>query len=558
MRDFGRRHPSTRVAEVASGDLERGRACCEQHAWADAYRSLSRADRAAALGGDDLELLATSAYLVGRDDEYLNALDRAHHGHLSAGKGAGAARCAFWLGLRLLFRGETGRATGWLARARRLLEREECDRVERGYLLLPEVERHLAAGDFDAAYTTATDAAAIGGRFADADLIACARHQQGRARMRQGRLEEGLALLDETMVSVTEGELSPIMTGLIYCSVIESCREVYALDRACEWIAALGRWCAAQPEMVAFSGVCRVHRAEIMQWRGAWRDAMEEARRGCQHCRGVNRQAAAAAFYQRAELHRLRGEFAAAEKAYQVANRWGWEPQPGLALLRVAQGHTDAAAAAIHRAVGAVADRLQRARLLPAHVEIMLATGDIQEACCACRELEETAERFDSDVLGAMAAQARGAVDLAEGNARAALRPLRRAWRVWQRVEAPYLTARVRVLAGLACRALGDSEGAKLDLDAARAVFEQLGAAPDVARIDSLTKGAPSSHSSGLSPRELQVLRLIAAGKTNKAIAAELFLSVKTIDRHVSNIFTKLDVPSRAAATAYAYEHKLI
>lgn len=539
--------------------LERGRESYGRRAWGDAYESLSLADRAAPLGAEDLELLAISAFLIGRDDDYLRALDRAHHAHLDAGEGVRAARSAFWLGLRLLLRGEMGRATGWLARAQRLLEREEHDCVERGYLLLPVAEQRLAAGDWEAAYATAAGAAEIGDRFREADLIACARHLQGRALMLQGRVEAGLGLLDEAMVAVTAGELSPLMTGLIYCSVIESCQQVYALGRAREWTSALAQWCAEQPEMVAFTGRCLVHRAEIMQLNGAWRDAIEEARRARERfSRGIDQQPTGSALYQQAEVHRLRGEHAAAEEAYRSASRCGWDPQPGLALLRLAQGRTDAAVAAIRRVVRATTDRLQRTRLLPAYVEIMLAVGDIQEARAACRELEEIAAGFGVGVLGAMAAHARGAVELAEGDAQAALGSLRRAWQVWHQVEAPYVAARVRVLVGLACRALGDDDGARLELDAARAVFERLGAAPDLARIDSLTQDAPSGRPHGLTPRELQVLRLVAAGKTNKAIAVELFLSEKTVDRHVSNIFTKLDVPSRAAATAYAYEHKLI
>jgi DNA-binding CsgD family transcriptional regulator len=349
------------------------------------------------------------------------------------------------------------------------------------------------------------------------------------------------------------------MTGLIYCSVIDACQQVYALARAWEWTSALTKWCEGQPQMVAFTGTCMVHRAEIMQLHGAWSDAIEEARRACaRYSEGIEQQPPAAAFYQQAEVHRLRGEFTAADEAYRIASQRGYEPQPGLALLRMAQGRTDAAAAAIRRVVSATTGQLQRTRLLPAYVEIMLAVGDIEDARGACHELAGIAENLDTAVLGAMASHARGAVELAEGDARAALGPLRSTFEAWQRVEAPYEAARVRVLMGMACRAFGDDEGAGLELDAARAVFERLGAAPDLARIDALTKGAPSGHRHGLTPRELQVLRLVAAGKTNKAIAAELFLSGKTVDRHVSNIFNKLDVPSRAAATAYAYQHKLI
>jgi DNA-binding CsgD family transcriptional regulator len=521
----------------------------------DTYRWLSRADRARALSGEELEALATSAYLLGKDDGYLEALERAYRTHAAAGENRRAVRCAFWLGLRLMFRGEAGRANGWLSRARRLLEREERDCVEHGYLQLPAVDHQLDAGNLEAAYAAAARAAEIGDRFGDADLSTCARHLQGRVLIEQGEVERGLALLDEAMLAVSAGGLSPLITGLTYCSVIDGCQQVYALGRAREWTSALAKWCEARPQMVAFTGVCLAHRAEIMQLDGAWAEALAEATRACERCAQVaNRGAAAAAFYQRAEVHRLRGEFPAAEEAYRSVSQSGGEPQPGLALLRVAQGRVDAAAAAMRRAVRATTERMQRTRLLPAHVEIMLAADDFEEARAACRELEDIARAFGSGVLGAMAAQARGAIALGDGDAGAALGPLRAALRAWQQAHAPYPAARVRVLIALACRTLDDDEGFKLELGAARTAFEQLGATPDLARIDALTRTNPH----GLTPRELQVLRLVAAGKTNKAIAAELSLSEKTVDRHVSNIFDKLDVPSRAAATAYAYQHRLM
>jgi DNA-binding CsgD family transcriptional regulator len=525
----------------------------------DAYRSLSQADQAAPLGAEDLDLLATSAFMLGRDDDCLSSLERAHHAYLDAGEAMRAVRCAFWLVINLALGGEMSRATGWLGRAQRLVERDGGDCVERGYLLVPIMLRHEAAGDWEAAYAAAADAAEIGERFGDADLLALAIHEQGLALIQQERVEEGLGLLDEAMVAVTAGELSPIVTGIVYCSVIMGCQEVYALRRAQEWTAALTRWCEEQPEMVAFSGRCLVHRAEIMELHGAWREALEEAQRAHQRClQGKNQSAAAQAFYRQAEVHRLQGLFSAAEEAYRDASRCGCEPQPGLALLRLAQGNNDAAAAAIRRAVGETTEPLKRARLLPAYVEIMLAVGEVQEALSACRELEEISARYESGMLSAMSAHAEGAVDLAEGDTRAALLPLRHAWQMWQELEVPYEAARVRVLLGLACRTLGDDDTAALELEAARDVFEQLGAAPDLARADSLTRRAASVDARGLTPRELQVLRLLAAGRTNKAIAAELVLSERTVDRHVSNIFTKLGVSSRSAATAYAYKQQLV
>lgn len=511
------------------------------------------------MGGEDLELLALSAYLIGRDEEFLKALDRAHSAYRNAGETTRAARCAFWIGLSLLLKGETGRGTGWLAGARRLIAREKADCVERGYLLLPTAEQLLGAEDYDTAYATAADAVEIGDRFGEADLVACARHLQGRALMLKGRIEEGLGLLDEAMLAVMTGELSPLITGLIYCSVIEACQQVYAFGRAREWTAALAKWCDEQPQLVAFTGRCLVHRSEIFQLQGSWRDAMEEARRAGERASpGSGQQISAAAFYQKAEVHRLRGEFVDAEEAYTSASRWGQEPQPGLALLRLAQHRDAAAAAAIRRVVKATPDRLERTKFLSAYVEIMLAVGDIAQAHSASDELAEISEFFGTDVLIAMAAQARGAVELAEDDAQAALGSLRRAWQIWQRVETPYLAARVRMLIGLACRTLGDEDGTRLALDAAKSEFEVLGAAPDIRRINALNKGAPSQDHHGLTRRELQVLGMVATGKTNKAIASDLHLSPKTIDRHLSNIFTKLDVPSRAAATAYAYEHRLL
>jgi DNA-binding CsgD family transcriptional regulator len=538
--------------------LESGRASYAREEWEDAFAALSRADRQAPLAPADLELLALSAALTGRDDDLLAALERLYQAHVGAGEPARAARQAFWLAFRLLALGEGGRASGWLARAQRLLEGVGHDCVEEGYLLLPVVARHLAGRDYDTAGDVAERAAGIGERFGEADLVALARSMQGRALLRQGQVASGLGLLDEAMLAVTGGELSPLVTGLVYCSVIAACQQVYALDRAREWTAALAGWCERQPQLVTFAGHCLVHRAEVLRLGGEWPEAIEEARRACERLPRADPEAMADACYQQAEIHRLRGDLAAAEEAYARASQLGREAQPGLALLRLAQGRRDEAAQGIRRALDTTTVPWRRARFLPAGIEILLVGGDLEGAHAACRDLEEVAGLFGTEVLGAMAAHARGAVRLAEGDARAAVEPLRRAFEVWQKVGAPYIAARIRVLLGKACETLGDRDGATLEWEAARRVFVQLGAVPDLGALEAPARGARVRPDHGLSPRELEVLRLVARGKTNKAIAGDLGVSERTIDRHVSNIFAKLHVSSRSAATAFAYEHELV
>jgi DNA-binding NarL/FixJ family response regulator len=533
--------------------LEHGRACYGRRAWGEAYHALRSADAATPLQAGDLERLATAACLTGREAEFLRILERQYRAHDDAGDQVRAARCAFWLALTTLSRGETGQSNAWTSRGQRLIEDHDC--AERGYLALTVAEQQLREGHADAAAATAGQAVAIGESFGDADLMAAARHVQGRALIDQGHVVAGLKRLDEAMLAVVAGELFPIMTGLLYCSVIETCGQVYALGRAREWTSAFSRMCDQQPEMVAFSWSCMVHRAEIMQLQGAWPDAMTEACRACERAQRAERKPPGAALYQQAEIHRLRGEFAKAEDAYHAASERGCEPQPGLALLRLAQGRIDAARAAIRRLTSASSDRLRRARLLPAHLEIMLSMGDVEEARAARDELRELAHAFDSDVLRAVVAQADGAIALAEGRAQAALDPLRCAFEQWQRLEAPYEAARVRVLLGQACRASGDEEAAALERKAARSEFERLGAQPELVRLDAANMSGQLTPGHPLTARELQVLRLISSGRTNKEIARELCLSERTIDRHVGNILSKLDVPTRAAAAVHAVHH---
>ncbi len=540
----------------------RGRSAYERRAWGDAFDVLSRASVERALEADDLERLAWAAILSGHDDAAVEAFERLHALTLDAGDVPRATMAAFWLAMRLMSLGQRARASGWFARAQRLVDQEGRDCVASGYLRLPAVFRSTAQGDHAAARALAAEAVEIGDRFGETDLSALARNLEGRALIRQGRLAEGLTLIDEAMVAATSGALSPVVTGLIYCTAIAGCQQSYALDRAREWTMALSGWCDVQPQLAPFAGTCLIHRSQVMQLGGDWSQAFAEARRACRHLSASKDAETGDAFYQEAELHRVHGERAEAEQAYALAREHGRDPQPGQALLRMAEGRVDLAAAATRRVLSVMTDPLQRTHVLPAHVEVMLAAGDLGEARRAADELSALAERFGMEMLSAMAHHAAGAVALAEGDAAHAIDRLRRAQQVWQGVRAPYLNARTRVLVARAYRALGDEDGAALELDGARKIFVQLGAAPDVAAVEAMApplraRGA-ASPAHGLSARELEVLLHVAAGKTNKIIARELFLSEKTIDRHVSNIFMKLNVSSRSAATAWAYQHGLL
>jgi DNA-binding CsgD family transcriptional regulator len=534
-------------------DLGRARAAYAECSWLEAYEGFARAQETAPLAPADLELRATTARMLARDDEAVEILERAHHAYLERGETIRAAYCAGWIGMTLFFGGAVGPAGGWFARADRLLEEVAEETVAHGYALLPVMFRHRAAGDLEAAVAVAAKAAQIGKRHRDPELMALAIHAQGHMLVLAGRVAEGLVLLDEAMVAVTTAELSPFVVGTVYCGVILACQEGFEVARAREWTLELTRWVERQRDLVAFTGRCLVHRAEILQLGGSWSEALVEARLAAERFVETKNAAAGLALYRQGELLRLRGEFKAAEQAYRNASRHGWEPQPGLAQLRLAQGRHDLALAAIRRASADVTEPLKRAALLPAEVEIALAAGEVDEARSACLELQDLARGYESAMLDAIVAQAQGAVALAEGDARSALARLRRAQRIWLELDAPYEVARTRELIAQACCALGDDEAGQLELDAARDVFERLGAAPDLARVFSR---ADPTH--GLSAREVEVLRLVASGKSNREIAATLIISEHTVARHVQNIYAKLGLSSRAAATAFAFEHQLV
>ena len=551
------------AARPAAADvLQSARDAFASRAWASAYSAFNGIEPGAAIDTSDLELHAAAAYLCGHPTESAELWTRAHAQYLAAQNVARAARCAIRIGIDLMNAGEHVRGAGWVDKARRLLDEHPADCVEKGYLILPDAVRTIIQGDAAGARPLFERAAEIGKRFGEADLVVMARHGLGRALIRCGMVREGCALLDEAMVALEAGEVSPVFAGDIYCSVIEASMEIFDVRRAREWTTALAQWCQSQPDLVPYTGQCLVRRAEIMQLHGDWSEAVNVARSAREHIqRGPDARGIAAAFYQQGELQRLRGEYAAAEESYREAARRGRQPQPGIALMRLAQGQVDAASSGIRAAIEQAKMPGARARLLPASVEIALASNDLDGARAAAEELTRIAATLDAPWLRGMADHARGAIALAGGDARGAIDMLRSAYEVWQELEIPYEAARARTLIGLAHRALGEDDAAELELDAARWLFEQLAAAPDVARVNILAppRAAPRTPraAGGLTDRELQVLRRVAAGDTNRAIATQLRISEKTVARHVANIFTKLGLSTRAAATAYAFKHGL-
>ena len=536
--------------------LQRGRSAFGTQAWAEAYAHLSSADQATPLEPDDLERLATAAYLVGADAVSIETWTRAYNETLRSGTVARAARCAVWMIFELLSSGEWARANGWLATARRLLDDGQHDCPERGLLSVIVSRTQLKDGNEAAADHSAADAIARAHRFDDPDLQAFGRLAQGLVHARRGDARAAVPLFDEAMIAATTGDVSPITVGVVYCAVIEACYEIMDLGRAREWTAVLAQWCARQPDLVPFRGHCLVHRAETLRLCGAWSNAIDEATRACgQSRRGYP---IGAAFYELGEIHRMRGEFADAEEAYRQASLHGRSPEPGLALLRLAEGHSEPAVTSIRRLLDLPHKRWARANLLAAAVDIMIAAGDLATARAAADELTTMAAAGSAPFLRALAAQARGRLLLEASEPLAAQAELRAAWMAWQELEIPYEGARVRVLLGSACRALGDEDAASMEFDAARQIFRRLEASPDVARVDQLLASSAARAASRLTVRELEVIRLLASGRTNRAIARQLTISQRTVDRHVSNILTKLNLPSRSAATAYAYQHNLI
>ncbi len=537
---------------TTASDLERGRDALARYAWQEAFDALAAAQTDDPPDAEALDGLAEATWWLGRADESRATRERAYAAFEGAGDRRRAARCAAWLHDRYQTAGKIAVANGWAERARRLLDGlPEC--AEHGLVKMMEVEAAHERGDLTSAAELATEVVDAGRRLPDADVEASGLQALGHIRVAQGRVAEGFVAFDEAMLLAIEGKLGQFTTGSVYCSAISACNEAGDLRRAAEWAEVGVTWSDLHP-LTGYPGLCRVHRAGVLDHRGAWAEAEQEARRAYDALLGMSAPAAAMAYLEVGEIRRRLGDLDGAEAAFRRVEELGSRPQPGLALVRLAQGKVDIAATAIARALAEEThNRPARAKMLPAQIQIALAAGDIAIATAAVDELVALAHEYGTSGLRATAAVAQGRLELAAG-AESAGQTLRRALQEWLALDVPYEVASTRLLMGLACRAAGDEEGARSSFEAAAAIFGALGAALDARRIDEL-RASRSVLPAGLSAREAEVLRLVASGHANKTIAAELGLSPKTVDRHLSNIFTKTGVASRTAAAAFAFQH---
>ena len=537
--------------------VEDARAASDDRRWGDAWRLWSTI-AAESLDVDDLDRAATAAYLTGHDDEGFARWVRAHMSCVANESVHRAALFGGKLAQGFGFKGDWGRCRGWVDRCARLLEEANIDCVEQGYLQWGlGVLRVFEAGDLAGAHAHFVHAGKIGARFAHRELVTVARVYEGRMLIYLGDIAEGLALLDEGMVAIEAGELSPLATGNAYCSVIDACSELFDLSRCRAWTDSFVRWCDTQQELVLYRGHCFLHRAEVLALVGEWPEALVEARHACDRLAApVLPDALAAAYAIEGDLLRLVGHFDDADTAYRRASEHGRDPQPGLALLRLVQERLDTADAMIRRGLDEAQDPIARARLLAPCVEIVLATGDIATARDTADELRQVATTLGTPLLRAHAARAAGAVLGAEGDPKAALVELRTAFNEFNALGVRYDAARTRLLIADACAVLGDHDTAAMESSAARSVLDSL--TPTAAALNALVEPRTTSSPDRLTPRELEILRLLARGEPNRGIAQELVISEKTVASHVSHIFTKLGVTSRSAATAYAYDHNLV
>jgi ATP/maltotriose-dependent transcriptional regulator MalT len=528
-------------------ELTAARAAYDERAWQRAYDAFAALEGRGPLDAEDYDRFAVAAHLLARLPDYFAIRERAYKSLLGRGDHLAAAESALWIGIQKLVQGEVAEGGGWVARAARMVAEDGTESRAASFLEVARAVEVAMGGDPEEAARITAECVRAARQHGEEGYAALGLHQQGMFLLAAGRTDEGLACMDEAMLGVAAGECSALVEGIIYCNVISACWSVYELTRAQQWTAAMTQWVASQPEMCNFTGECKVRRAELKQLHGRWADALDELD-------GVtsdgDRWVSGIAASVRGNLDRLAGRFDEAEEQFILASRFGEDPQPGLALLRLARGSVQAAAAMVRRSLAETHQPGRRIPVLAAATEILLAVGEPEAAEGAADELCNFAAVNRTPVVVALGQHARASVRLARGAAAEALPLLREALGTWVRTGAPYEEARTRGLLADACRALGDRESADREVDAARAVFEELGAMPDLARL--------TGSDDLLSPRELEVLKLLATGATNRAIAETLVLSERTVDRHVSNIFGKLGVSSRAAATAYAFERQLV
>ncbi len=537
-------------------DLVRARAEFERGEWASALDRWVEADPAT-LAGDDLTSAAQAAHLLGRMPLSTDLYRRAHEERLADGDVGGAVRCAFHLSMIAATVGDPSSGAGWANRARRLLDSLPEESVEVGYVAIADIFGHLRAGRFDRAMSSAVTAVGRGRAAGDRGLLAMGLVSCGRLSIYGGQVAEGLGLLDESMVEATVGSIEPVTVGHVYCTAIEGCQEVADIDRVAEWTALLHSWCSRHPDLVVYTGQCSLHRAQILRARGAWARAVDELDAAIERYQRASAvDAVGQAARERGDVQLLLGDLEAAEASYRLGADRGVDPQPGLAELWLARGAGEAAAGAVRRVLAETAGGVQRCRVLPGAVRVLAALGEGEAAGAAAGELEGLAADFGTEALQLEAALAAAAASRAAGDALGALPYLRKAHQLAGRLDLPHAVALARVGTGLALVAVGDEDSGRQELDAGREALVALGARTDLAALDSLLPARRPP--AGLTEREVEVLRLVAAGRSNARVAAVLVLSERTVARHLSNIFTKLGVESRTAAAAWAHEHGLV
>lgn len=524
--------------------------------WRGVYDRLVAADPAE-LDVRRLEQLAEAAFWLGRPREAISARQRAYARYRDAGDPAGAARSAWLLFHSHFDLDETAAAGGWLQRARKHAQ-EAPEQVEAGYVCFAEACWALYQGDTEAALALCGRALEAAQRAGERDLEALSLAVEGRVRIARSEPAEGLQRLDEAMVAVLGDELTQFITGWVYCLLLDTCHELGDVRRAGQWTELAVRWCEQRGHDSWYPGLCRLHQCELRSLHGEWSVAETEAVRAAEELAPFGDYLIADSQYLAGEIRRRKGDYRGAAEAFRHAHERGRDPQPGLALLWLAEGRAGEATVALRLALtGSSGTSLRRARLLAAHVRAELAQGGVEAAAASADALDRLAGVMGSGLLRAMADLATGAVTLGRGAPEAALPLLRSACAIFRELSCPYEAAEAQVLVGTAARELGDLATAELELDAARATFARLGADPDVAGVDAL-RAVETGGRDGLTAREVEVLRRVAKGRSNRQVATELVISEHTVARHVANIFGKLGVTSRSAATSYAYEHGLV